>query len=149
MCKDRTIMVDGEAVTVTGDQWPSGQPVGTHTKSFIVDEQCYYVGSQNLYNCNNAEWGYIVDDQEEARKYLEEYWDKMWKYSFTQCPLDKRYKFHADNFGQDTCWCSLCLKECGHRIWGPPQPILTCLSCLSYNFSCKECLSCQYKCGCC
>jgi len=140
VCKDRKI---GDK-QLSGDQWwPSGEPVGTHTKSFIVDDECYYLGSQNLYNCNHAEWGYIVDNQREAEKYLEEYWNHMWKYSYEECPKEKRYKFCAEKLSQGS-WCGLRLKEYGHRIWSPRQQVHTCCSCLSYNFSCLKCLSCQY-----
>lgn len=128
----------GNDAAYTGARWPSGEPVATHTKSFIVDDTCYYLGSQNLYNCNNAEWGYIVDNKDnkdQAETYLEEYWKPMWKYSYEELPEDQRYKFFVRNEGpqggqadewlnenirEDTCWCKL-PNEWRHRIRGPPQ----------------------------
>eukprot|EP00811_Abedinium_folium_P037213 NODE_984_length_2663_cov_4.813486.p1 GENE.NODE_984_length_2663_cov_4.813486~~NODE_984_length_2663_cov_4.813486.p1 ORF type:complete len:593 (-),score=162.23 NODE_984_length_2663_cov_4.813486:811-2589(-) len=57
-------------------------PLGNHAKHFIVDDQAYYLGSQNLYICNLAEWGIIVDDVEQTRKVLGEYWGPMWASTF-------------------------------------------------------------------
>jgi len=66
-------------------QWPNTQEyVAKHSKSLIVDDVCYYIGSQNLYNCNNTEWGVIVDSKEATQKLLEEYWNIMWTSSYDE-----------------------------------------------------------------
>eukprot|EP00929_Paragymnodinium_shiwhaense_P032686 TRINITY_DN18088_c0_g1_i5.p1 TRINITY_DN18088_c0_g1~~TRINITY_DN18088_c0_g1_i5.p1 ORF type:complete len:734 (+),score=131.67 TRINITY_DN18088_c0_g1_i5:104-2305(+) len=57
----------------------NGASIGNHSKLFMVDDRCYYIGSQNLYVANLAEWGIIVDDQYQARTVLDTYWDPMWR----------------------------------------------------------------------
>ena len=56
--------------------------LGMHAKHVIVDDIATYIGSQNLYNCNNAEWGIIVDSEEETKTLLKEYWIPMWDNSW-------------------------------------------------------------------
>lgn len=74
----------------TGDMWKDGKKMGLHSKHFIVDDICCYVGSQNLYICDLAEWGVVIDDEAAVTKIMEEYWDKIWKYSYTgnDCDVD-------------------------------------------------------------
>ena len=36
--------------------------MGAHTKFWMVDDAAFYLGSQNLYPNNLAEWGMIIDD---------------------------------------------------------------------------------------
>ena len=48
----------------TGQKYPSGTEVSNHSKYFIVDDVCSYTGSQNLYVCDLAEYGVIIDDEE-------------------------------------------------------------------------------------
>lgn len=67
-----------------GGKWPDGEGLGNHAKFFIVDDICYYVGSQNLYIANLAEWGVIVDDPGETRRMLDEYWKPMWEQSYSE-----------------------------------------------------------------
>lgn len=59
-----------------------------HSKFFIVDDVCSYTGSQNLYVCDLAEWGVLVDDQEQTQKMMEEYWNPMWNASYTGEDVD-------------------------------------------------------------
>eukprot|EP00746_Dinoflagellata_sp_MGD_P142371 gnl/MRDRNA2_/MRDRNA2_75349_c0_seq1.p1 gnl/MRDRNA2_/MRDRNA2_75349_c0~~gnl/MRDRNA2_/MRDRNA2_75349_c0_seq1.p1 ORF type:complete len:697 (+),score=158.91 gnl/MRDRNA2_/MRDRNA2_75349_c0_seq1:89-2179(+) len=65
-------------------QFPEGSTVGNHSKFFIVDDLCYYIGSQNLYICNLAEWGIIIDNEEQTQKVMEEYWNPMWEQSYRE-----------------------------------------------------------------
>jgi len=70
--------------------WP-GQACGNHAKFFIVDDKTYYMGSQNLYKCDLAEWGVIVDDKKETDRIMEAYWMPAWEASYKQnrdCNLD-------------------------------------------------------------
>ena len=53
-----------------------------HAKHFIVDDVCTYIGSQNLYICDLAEWGVVVDDAEATKKIIREYWQPMWNISY-------------------------------------------------------------------
>jgi len=68
----------------TGDAYEDGTKLGMHTKVFIVDD-AFYCGSQNLYVCDLAEWGVIVDDKETTQRLLQEYWDPMWDCSWRPC----------------------------------------------------------------
>jgi hypothetical protein len=58
--------------------------VGNHAKFFIVDDKSYYIGSQNLYTADLSEWGIIVDDEEQTKKVLAEYWDLLWRASYNK-----------------------------------------------------------------
>ncbi|CAB9512656.1 Inherit from NOG: PLDc [Seminavis robusta] len=74
--------------TATGNQWSDGNSKGMHAKHFIVDDVCCYIGSQNLYVCDLSEWGVIVDDVETTQRIKAEYWDPMWKFSYTGDDVD-------------------------------------------------------------
>jgi len=65
------------------NQWANTLTCGNHAKHFIIDDQSYYIGSQNLYVCDLAEWGVLVDDAKQTKKCMSEYWDPMWKNSYT------------------------------------------------------------------
>jgi len=66
--------------------WPSQKGIGNHAKFFIVDDVAYYVGSQNLYVCDLAEWGIIVDSATQTQKVLKEYWNHVWLASYESVP---------------------------------------------------------------
>jgi len=63
---------------------------GNHAKFFIVDDICYYVGSQNLYIANLAEWGLIIDNAEQTQKVMDEYWNLLWHNSYENVPEEER-----------------------------------------------------------
>ena len=76
---------------------------------FIVDDVCCYVGSQNLYVCDLAEWGVVIDDKESTKKIKEEYWDPLWKYSYTGEDVDVQAVMDGldiDRDGKDPDKCS-------------------------------------------
>jgi phosphatidylserine/phosphatidylglycerophosphate/cardiolipin synthase-like enzyme len=56
-----------------------------------VDDICCYIGSQNLYLCDLAEWGVVIDDEESVKSIKAQYWDLMWKtsYKIDDCEVDK------------------------------------------------------------
>jgi phosphatidylserine/phosphatidylglycerophosphate/cardiolipin synthase-like enzyme len=58
---------------------------GNHSKVYIIDEDCFYVGSDNFYPSLNKEglqeFGYLIEDKNETKKFKSEYWDKLWQYS--------------------------------------------------------------------
>ncbi|MGK3741496.1 MAG: hypothetical protein ACI8RD_006111 [Bacillariaceae sp.] len=62
--------------------------MGLHSKHFIVDDMATYIGSQNLYVCNLAEWGVVIDDINTAHQFMEEYWKPMWYYSYRGIDCD-------------------------------------------------------------
>jgi len=73
------------------NKWANTLTLGNHAKHFIIDDQCYYIGSQNLYVCDLAEWGLLVDDPAMTQKVMNEYWHPMWKNSYTptDCNVDE------------------------------------------------------------
>ena len=62
--------------------------MGMHAKHFIIDDVATYIGSQNLYVCDLAEWGVVIDDEEKTKSMMEEYWNPMWEHSFTGEDVD-------------------------------------------------------------
>lgn len=64
-----------------GPSWPGGEQVANHAKMVVTDEVAFYVGSQNLYPANLAEFGLIVDDEMMTLDLLQQYWDPMWSWS--------------------------------------------------------------------
>ncbi|MBX3233337.1 MAG: hypothetical protein KIT84_33620 [Labilithrix sp.] len=69
--------------------WASGRPLANHAKVVIVDDQAHYVGSQNVYDANLAEFGVIVDDQTATRQLLADYWTKLAQHSTPTAYLDR------------------------------------------------------------
>ena len=56
-----------------GETWPDGNTFANHAKSIIVDDRAFYLGSQNTYVANLAEFGYIVDDSRATETFIAEY----------------------------------------------------------------------------
>jgi phosphatidylserine/phosphatidylglycerophosphate/cardiolipin synthase-like enzyme len=65
------------------ESWPSGVGLAHHDKTIAVDEQGFYIGSQNLYPAGLQEFGYIVDDSRATGTYLDVYWSEIWRHSQT------------------------------------------------------------------
>ena len=63
------------------ERWSDGTEYANHAKSFIIDDQAFYIGSQNLYPAELAEFGYLVDDQSAAQKLVDNYWNPLWNSS--------------------------------------------------------------------
>lgn len=53
---------------------------GNHSKVYLADDYAYYVGSDNLYPHNLAEFGYLIEGDPVAM-FIADYWNKVWKYS--------------------------------------------------------------------
>jgi len=70
--------------------WEDGLTMGMHAKHFIIDDLAYYIGSQNLYIADLAEWGLVIDNADQCEKVLDEYWRPMWDASWvhTDMPHD-------------------------------------------------------------
>jgi hypothetical protein len=58
--------------------WPDNVPFANHAKTIAIDEQAFYIGSQNVYPAGLQEFGYIVDDSRATSTYLASYWSKVW-----------------------------------------------------------------------
>lgn len=65
--------------------------IGNHSKFFIIDDVASYVGSQNLYMCDLAEWGVLIDDEAETKKMIQDFWNPLWQASYTaeDCDVDE------------------------------------------------------------
>jgi phosphatidylserine/phosphatidylglycerophosphate/cardiolipin synthase-like enzyme len=61
--------------------WADGRPQANHAKVVIIDDQAHYVGSQNLYDADLAEFGVIVDDQAATQKMIADYYSKLSDFS--------------------------------------------------------------------
>jgi phosphatidylserine/phosphatidylglycerophosphate/cardiolipin synthase-like enzyme len=61
--------------------WPDGHAIANHAKLWLVDDQVFYIGSDNLYPVDLQEFGYIVDDRATAGRIRAAYWDPMWRWS--------------------------------------------------------------------
>ncbi len=48
---------------------------------FIVDDAAFYIGSQNVYGSDLAEYGLLVDDYAATAAVLATYWEPLWTYS--------------------------------------------------------------------
>jgi hypothetical protein len=59
-------------------------------KHFIIDDIACYIGSQNLYICDLAEWGVLIDSPGTVASLKAQYWDPMWEVSYTtdDCDVD-------------------------------------------------------------
>jgi phosphatidylserine/phosphatidylglycerophosphate/cardiolipin synthase-like enzyme len=66
----------------SGSTWRSKNKVGLHSKVFIIDDVCTYIGSQNLYLFDLAEWGVAIDDVDATAKIIETLWMPMWSNSY-------------------------------------------------------------------
>jgi len=71
-----------------GQTYKDGTSIGLHSKHFIVDDCCTYIGSQNLYVCDLAEWGVIIDQEAKTKEILDEYWHPMWEASYNEADCD-------------------------------------------------------------
>lgn len=69
----------------------ASRTMGGHNKLYFVDERAFYLGSQNLYPNNLAEWGVIVDDKLTTMELQAEFWEPLWDAGITS--------LHAHSFG--------------------------------------------------
>lgn len=60
------------------ETWPNDSGIGNHAKMFVVDDEAFYVGSQNFYFADLAEWGVVVDDAALTAELLSSYWTPLW-----------------------------------------------------------------------
>src|SRR5262249_31239723 len=63
------------------DRWADGKVFSNHSKFLMIDTQAFYIGSQNLYTSDLAEFGFIIDSADAAKVARETFWDPLWKYS--------------------------------------------------------------------
>jgi phosphatidylserine/phosphatidylglycerophosphate/cardiolipin synthase-like enzyme len=63
------------------DRWADGKVFSNHAKFLMVDAKAFYVGSQNLYVSDLAEFGYIVDSEKAAQEAHDTFWAPLWRFS--------------------------------------------------------------------
>ncbi|MFE5409642.1 hypothetical protein [Microbacterium sp. NPDC056569] len=65
--------------------WSDGTKASNHSKVWIIDDEYYYVGSDNaylsMYPAGLMEYGHLVEGSTETAKFAAEYWDKLWGFS--------------------------------------------------------------------
>ena len=63
----------------------AGVPANNHSKVYIIDERCFYVGSDNFYvsmtDVGLQEFGYLIENHAETKAFIENYWNKVWEHS--------------------------------------------------------------------
>ena len=69
---------------------PTGEPIGNHAKIVAFDDRAFYLGSQNLYDANLAETGYLVDDARVTATFMASYWQPLWRWSSVNAVSSKR-----------------------------------------------------------
>jgi phosphatidylserine/phosphatidylglycerophosphate/cardiolipin synthase-like enzyme len=84
-----------------GQQWEDGETIGLHSKHFIIDDICCYIGSQNLYICDLAEWGVVIDHKEQVQSFMDEYWIPLWTTSYTADDCDVQAVMDGLEFDRD------------------------------------------------
>jgi phosphatidylserine/phosphatidylglycerophosphate/cardiolipin synthase-like enzyme len=57
------------------------QTVANHSKTWIIDDHLFYIGSDNLYPHRLQEFGYLIDSRSFAANLIETYWTPLWRYS--------------------------------------------------------------------
>merc|ERR1712161_182138 len=55
-----------------------GGQIGNHAKIVMVDDEAFYIGSDNAYGAGLAEFGLIIDDEERTEDFKTNYWDVLW-----------------------------------------------------------------------
>ncbi len=77
------------------DVYVEGQRMGSHAKFYAVDDELFYLGSQNLYPTivlapplvkvgyptPLTQFGVIFDDANATQQVLREYWEPLWEFS--------------------------------------------------------------------
>ncbi len=61
--------------------WADGQPFSNHAKLVAVDDEAFYIGSQNLYPGRLQELGVIVEDKAASSELNSSYLRPMWDWS--------------------------------------------------------------------
>jgi hypothetical protein len=61
------------------DKWPNGKAYANHAKLVVVDNQAFYIGSENLYPSQLQELGFIVEDRTAAGDLFVNYSSNVWR----------------------------------------------------------------------
>ena len=66
----------------------NGQPFSNHAKLVAVDDEAFYIGSQNLYPGRLQELGVIVENRDAASELNTAYLRPMWDWSKADALID-------------------------------------------------------------
>ena len=66
----------------------NGQPFSNHAKLVAVDDEAFYIGSQNLYPGRLQELGVIVENRDAANELNFTYLRPMWDWSKADALID-------------------------------------------------------------
>ena len=55
---------------------PQGK--SNHAKVWIVDDQVFYIGSDNIYPAYLQEFGHIIGHQPTTARFILDYWEGVW-----------------------------------------------------------------------
>jgi len=72
------LRLTAEEKTYKRGEDPGGQ-IGNHAKILMVDDQAFYMGSDNAYGSGLAEFGLITDDAEKTGEFNQQYWKPKWE----------------------------------------------------------------------
>ncbi len=61
--------------------WPNGKALALHSKLVVADDRAFYLGSENLYRADLAEFGYVVDDARITQEFVRTYFEPLNRYS--------------------------------------------------------------------
>ncbi len=78
--------------------WADGSPYRNHAKVVAVDDQAFYVGSENVYPSRLQELGMIVEDPTAAFYLRVGYLDPVWEWSSKTAIIDPRVRPAVCNF---------------------------------------------------
>lgn len=78
LCSKLTLM---RLRSSASEKWRDGRTLANHAKVIVVDDRAFYVGSQNMYVANLAEFGTIVDDEAATKSFLASYMSQVESYS--------------------------------------------------------------------
>jgi phosphatidylserine/phosphatidylglycerophosphate/cardiolipin synthase-like enzyme len=68
-------------ITKNFPTWSNGWPNRLHSKTWMVDDAAFYIGSQNAYPAVLQEFGFIVENKQAALEYKRDFFDPVWEYS--------------------------------------------------------------------
>ena len=63
------------------ETFPDGTPLPNHAKFVMIDDQAFYLGSQNQYDAGLTEFGFLVDDARAAFNVVQTYYTPLWQQS--------------------------------------------------------------------
>lgn len=71
-------------------------PISNHAKTIMVDNQLFYIGSQNQYLSNVCEFGYFVESADKAEEYKKNYWDGVIANANWEAPPPQEYDLNVE-----------------------------------------------------